>query len=139
MYVYDAKEQKIQIKSNVFFLLIYSTNETETSNVFRKNMFWKKKMVCWVRSQLNWNHHTCQKKKSFIIILLFFKFIIHLFLIRCLAWLPLLILVPLTSFWLWTSLNMSAKFFMIICPYWLIHLMNAVAVIENKAELAYSN
>ncbi len=31
---------------------------------------------------------------------------------------------------------MSAKYFMIICPDWLIHLMNAVAMIENEAELA---
>lgn len=28
---------------------------------------------------------------------------------------------------------------MIICPDWLIHLINALAMIENEAELAYSN
>ncbi len=33
----------------------------------------------------------------------------------------------------------ECTFFMIICPDWLIHLMNAVALIENEAELAYNN
>lgn len=103
--------------------------------MYKKNNFWSTKTFGMLRSRLNQNHVPGKK----ILYTFLSKFVIHLFLIICLAWLPSLILVPLISFSLWTLLNMSTKFFMIICPDWLIHLINAVAMIENEAELAYSN